>query len=208
MMSAMARAHPATTPWQRLAALMVLVLATAGLQRAHGQEPVDAGEALAEVEIIVFRLLDQTGGSQEWEAPAPVTAAPASPAVSTESQYPPLSPEALRLGGTAARLRGSARYRLLYHGGWIQNVGPQARTLPGALPSAVRQQGLEGTVTVYRERYLHALLDLQLTAIDAPAPWRLRQSRRLKASAIHYFDHPRFGVILTVRGRDGPAATP
>ncbi len=73
---------------------------------------------------------------------------------------------------------------------------------------------LDGTVTFFRERYLHLALDLgliePLAGIPAPAvdpdgrleyevgnvqSYRIRTQRRVRTDEVHYFDHPEFGVL-------------
>ena len=71
---------------------------------------------------------------------------------------------------------------------------------------------LDGTVQLYSRRYLHLDLDLRWTQLidggTVPAgellpettlrSFRLRESRRTRRGQLHYFDHPRFGVLVTV----------
>jgi hypothetical protein len=90
---------------------------------------------------------------------------------------------------------------VLWHGGWTQPVEGQSRAPAAALPPAAARAGVEGSITLYRERFLHALLDLALAAEEAGAAPRagLRQGRRLKGAGTHYFDGPVLGAILQVR---------
>ncbi len=73
---------------------------------------------------------------------------------------------------------------------------------------------LDGVISAYRERYLHISVDLNLVEPLAGIParydayderpqfartdvqsYRLTASRRVKTETIHYFDHPRFGML-------------
>jgi len=67
---------------------------------------------------------------------------------------------------------------------------------------------VEGTVRVAVERYLHLYLDLKLvdttltlnadfSDYDLPE-FRLNQHRRMRSKELHYFDHPKFGVIALI----------
>ena len=68
---------------------------------------------------------------------------------------------------------------------------------------------VNGLARVAVERYLHLDLDLRLhlpaSATQATSPEeygvpeiRLRQQRRMRSKELHYFDHPRFGVIALI----------
>ncbi|MBW7930691.1 MAG: hypothetical protein H3C57_05220 [Gammaproteobacteria bacterium] len=150
-----------------------------------------------EVELIVFRQLDH----EQPMDPATLPRSPAADGPEALAGLVPLAPEALQLGDIATRLRRSPAYRLVYHGGWQQQVDSQALALPSALPAAAADAGLQGALSFYRERFLHVLVDIRLSAEGEPAGpgWHMRQSRRLRGTALQYFDHPAFGLILAVR---------
>jgi hypothetical protein len=67
---------------------------------------------------------------------------------------------------------------------------------------------VDGLVRVSVERYLHLDLNLRLhlrattteaTSLEYGVPEiRLRQRRRMRSKELHYFDHPRFGVIALI----------
>lgn len=183
-------------------------------QLALAQEPgevaaPDAGlDDRHRVEVIVFRHLDQRGTTaEEAQVVEPAaTLVPDDSALSPETTrdavaVQELSAAELKLGAIAAKLRQSAAYRLLYHGGWLQSFDSRERATPTPLPAAARAAGLDGTITLYRENYLHALLDIGLREPSANKPgaevlYVLRQGRRLRGTTAQYFDHPQFGLIL------------
>ncbi|MCK6371805.1 MAG: peptidoglycan binding protein CsiV [Gammaproteobacteria bacterium] len=182
-------AHPTFVPRRTLltaiAWLVLLAPAYARAQEAGGIEDM----AYA-IEIVVFA--HRAGAPADLPATSPDEPGiyPAPPA------WPPLTAADMQLDGIAARLRQvSGSYQLLYHGGWTQSVTGQARSAATPLPAAAVASGLTGTITVYRERYLHALVDVGL----AQSTVRLRQGRRLRGQGLQYFDHPALGVILSVR---------
>jgi hypothetical protein len=43
-------------------------------------------------------------------------------------------------------------------------------------------------------------------AIQPATMYRLKETRRIKTSDTHYFDHPRFGVMVIVEKIDSPEA--
>lgn len=122
-------------------------------------------------------------------------------------------------------------YEPLLHLGWIQPARgtDEAKSYLIGNPPEGESVGVSGTITLYKERYIHLALDLALdsapagdsfTPIAEPPPERvfgtetfvepqdvdrrnnethkLQQSRRIRLSTTHYFDHPLFGVIATV----------
>lgn len=182
---------------RRLAALLIV---SAALCPTAGKTEDSATPAASEpdrydVEIIVFRYLK---GSESHETAARLEPADAQQPAS--DAWSPLEPAALRLTGTASRLRRPGLYRLLYHGGWVQTVETSNRAIRVPMPPAAQAEGVAGTITLYRERYLHVRVDLRLTAeADGSGTFTIQQSRRLRGQAIQYFDNPEFGLILAAR---------
>jgi hypothetical protein len=196
---------PALSARMRPILLAALVL-LAGAPAAAQEPPPEPAGAQYEVEIIVFRHLDQGGITAEVAATAAGTGSSAPPSIlPPATQWPALAPAELRLAGVAARLRRGGAYELLVHGGWVQDVTGQSRTAPAALPAGAAASGLAGAVTLYRERYLHVVVDVGMSGENGgradPARW-IRQSRRLRGTALQYFDSPRIGVILAARPRE------
>jgi hypothetical protein len=195
---------------------LLLLLPLLGL-RAQ-EDPVEgSGSApLYEVEFIAFRHLDQRGNTPEADTAAAGPAAELTadmetagqtgtvPGPASETSYPPLGPQSLRLAGIAAKLGGNGSYQLLYHGGWVQPAERQNRARSAPLPQeAGSNGGVRGGITLYRERYLHVLVDVSLG--EHGREQRIRQGRRLRGQATQYFDHPQFGIILAVRPVGGEA---
>lgn len=71
---------------------------------------------------------------------------------------------------------------------------------------------LDGTARLYSRRYLHLALDLRWTQMNdgsaarsgellpesALRSFHLSETRRVRRNQLHYFDHPRFGVLARV----------
>jgi hypothetical protein len=144
---------------------------------------------------------------------------PDSPLIS--KAFSPLNIDQQQLHGVVTRLDKQSSYTPIVHGGWIQ---PLEEKSPLQAIQIVQQAGaiqLEGTLTFHRGRYLHLDVDLQLTemmpatfndsylssvALQPATIYRLKETRRIKTSDTHYFDHPRFGVIAIVEKIDFPEA--
>lgn len=186
-----------------LALLLILCRGTPAFAQEAVAPPVT--EERHHVEIIVFRHLDQRSttpeAAQTLEPAADSTLPPTAIGGATSMQESAAA--APKLGAIDTRLRQSPAYRLLYHGAWLQTLDSREQAIPTPLPASARAAGLDGTITLYREHYVHARLDIALHSPAADAPGTeiihvLRQSRRLRGSSAQYFDHPQFGVILLV----------
>lgn len=120
--------------------------------------------------------------------------------------------EGLSLAGAVAGLRRSADFMVLAHGRWLQVLPPSTRPTPlfaqfgERLPGGVFE--LEGTVSVSQGRYID--IELDLMAPERPVAgdaWRLvrdgyavlAETRRSRLGEVHYFDHPRFGLVVRVQ---------
>jgi hypothetical protein len=160
-----------------------------------------AAQNYYDVEIVVFEVLNSnavadTPPSAAAEMPSPAPGVP-TPAPKADPRFEPLPADRLQLNTEFQRLRNSKAYRPLLHLGWRQQVlGPRmsvARTIEEKTPSG----SFTGSVKVYTETFLHADLDL---GFDVPAEgaYRLRDGKRVRSKETHYFDHPRFGVLLRI----------
>jgi len=119
-----------------------------------------------------------------------------------------------QLKNAEGAMKRSPNYRPLLHLAWRQAVPPRADGNPVELPQtqtgqAGEQAYVTGTATVSLGRYLHLALDLQLhpslsdleeaglDIFEIPQ-FRLTESRRMRGKELHYFDHPRFGVLAII----------
>jgi len=193
---------------------MILV---SGLLAAVAATPAFA-QSYYDVEVIVFELLNANavpfapsesvnaaagagvapvagvapGGAANGAATA---TAPAPAADTSGGRFEPLPPDRLLLNAEYQQLRTSKSYRPLLHQGWRQQMlGPHA-SVPRTLLEQAGPGLLSGDVKVYSETYLHIDLDL---SFDVPGEgiFRLRDSRRVRSKETHYFDSPRFGVLI------------
>ena len=126
----------------------------------------------------------------------------------------------LALAGAVAGLRRSGDFFVLAHGRWLQTLPPSSRPMPlfaqfGARLPAGGVFELEGTISVSQGRYIDIVLDLM--APEAPVAgdaWQLardgyallQETRRSRFGEVHYFDHPRYGVVVKTQRVRPPEA--
>jgi len=125
-------------------------------------------------------------------------------------------PGARRLSPAAERLAASSSFRVLYSEAWVQDITPKSsshavRVHPLTTdPRAMAR--VDGTARLYRSRFLQMDLDLvyqgpdDLPVASGAVPggyrYRLTEHRRIKPNEVHYFDHPRFGVLFVMTPMD------
>ncbi|GAA0686542.1 peptidoglycan binding protein CsiV [Marinobacterium maritimum] len=189
---------------------------------------------LYKVEMLVFSHENSNGVEQEYWPEQPPLDLSASLYPQPWDGYPlanfeELPQNDLVLGGDAAALSRSGGYKLLYHRGWLQSIGGKSGAREVRIKADFDDYQLDGSLKVYKNRFLHAQPTLELTA-SAPLPiqqperlnptetdssievvtpvdnltgstdrWRMTQSRRMRSNETHYIDHPRFGVLLRIR---------
>jgi len=222
------------------------------------QEEQELVPKLYEVELIVFRHLDQRHNTPEippipLNQPPPLNIEPAEsifladdamendPAeknpdghdqsmeassdpdlTDPDAEFPyfvMIDDESLEFNGVYRRLERLEAYEPLLHLGWIQPALGAADAIPYEIVLRMNEEAdadfnppedLSGTITLYKERYLHLELDLALepapsAEFTAPVIHKLEESRRVREPSSHYFDHPRFGVIARIQLLDEAA---
>ena len=145
-------------------------------------------------------------------------------------RFMPLPEEEFELGDLYRRLGNANGYEPLLHVAWQQpGYDPEAARPLDLSRLAELPDGLQGEVRLYRSRFLHLELDLELWSgprrtlpgpqtattaplfpdrgrpdagepLDALAPdiYRLSERRKLRSGELHYYDHPRYGVLARV----------
>lgn len=163
-----------------------------------------------EIEIIVFenRLSDLEGGELWRPERIPAAAAKEEPAVLGEK-----NPGESTLSTAKNSLEKSGRHRVLAHQRWQQSAEAKSVSKPVKISSLARE--LEGALRFYSSRVLIVELNLALkkegvtgamtagTPENGPLVHRLNESRRIKISEAHYFDHPKFGALVRVSSLKG-----
>ena len=101
------------------------------------------------------------------------------------------------LDGIWLSMRRSAGYRPLAHFAWAMPAQWTGEPIPLRLSTlAAGPLPFSGLASLEEERFVHLALDLRMPAVEEDGgEYRIRERRRLLLGEVHYFDHPRFGVI-------------
>lgn len=181
------------------------------------------GQALTDrpydIEIVLVRHLYEAGSEELWEWPArgpdgtelaveSFSDLEAAERVGTEEadtgeeELDPLlvprllDEEELQMQTVVRRLRNSANFRPIHHEGWRVHLDNRANALPYAVRALDNPYEVSGDITVAAERKLHVRLELRMEG-DGNT-YVLEQARTLRRKDIHYFDHPKFGVLMRI----------
>lgn len=124
-------------------------------------------------------------------------------------------PSNRRLSSVVNRLENE-NYRVINHFVWHQPasaLNSSEKLLVQFGDFKTRQfREVEGTINLQLGRYLHLDIDLWKILVEPPnfiadnysvqSPifyYRMHESRRLRLGEMHYFDHPKFGLLVQVR---------
>jgi hypothetical protein len=215
--AAASRSYIRITPFPDM--LTVTRLAIAALLLALSQAAV-AGPPIYDVEIIIFRHNVMSDAGERWTTPAVSDLRPTR--VFSQDEFTELARDQYQLDGIRGGLRNSSGYSVLFHRAWRQVGYDAAHAIAYPINSLAEngRDSIEGSVTLIRERYLHLDVDLLLLRANGAAPanyadgsdsrpaFRLREKRRMRSREVHYFDHPRFGIIAVVTPYDAPEDEP
>ncbi len=140
-------------------------------------------------------------------------------------RFMPLPEEERELGELYRRLANTDGYEPLLHVAWQQpGYEPDASQPLDLARLAELPERLRGEARLYRSRFLHLVLDLELWSApggDRIAPqapprplygvaeaeplaalepdvYRLNERRKLRSGELHYYDHSRYGVLAKV----------
>ncbi|MEK7734724.1 MAG: CsiV family protein [Pseudomonadota bacterium] len=182
----------------RLTTLFLSILLFAGLAGAASKDTYYNVEVL----VIEHRLPDLEGG----EAWVKTDLSDLVTELRQAGQETSAGSETSTLGRAGAKLVKDGKHRLLAHRHWTQLGQAKSDAKPVRLQDS--GQTLDGVVHVYQlSRSLYLDLNLALASEklrldrpnDAKTPvFRLQEHRRIRLQEIHYFDHPRFGVLVRV----------
>ena len=101
----------------------------------------------------------------------------------------------LQLSDDAQRIRGSRNFRLLKHISWVQEG--LSKEEAGSINISRWVPGLQGTVTLYLNRFLHLDFHVEKNIEDGTLTL-LNEKRRMRSKTTHYIDNPYFGIIARI----------
>lgn len=124
--------------------------------------------------------------------------------------YTRLKSADMQLHGAYNQISRKANYHPLLYVSWLQSVTGQGLSNAVQIHSSAGPNGdypLNGYVRIQRGHYLHFIVDLEyspdllnVTIDDNDAlVYRLKEKRRIQLNETHYFDHPKFGVIVKLK---------
>jgi hypothetical protein len=177
-------------------AFLFAVLLAAGPVTVEAAPPEK--ENLYEIELLVFeqRLPQYLGDEMFAGNETGPSAAAIERAVAVTA--PATAPGSL--AAIAAQLERDPSYRVLAHPRWTQPSEPKANAKARRIQGNGRGGELDGTVKFYSTRFLH--LDANLVLHADGRSYRLRELRRVRVQDLHYFDHPRLGILARVTPLD------
>lgn len=125
--------------------------------------------------------------------------------------YARVKPEDMLLNNTYYNLRRNSNYQPLLHVSWIQPAQSN-RINRGVHLGATDQNGaeiLDGILKLQRGHYLHLIMDMEFKPdqisstndihFSDPVIYQIKEKRRLRLNEVHYLDHPKYGVIVTIK---------
>ena len=188
---------------------VVFALALAGSSVALADAPI------YDVEVVIFSNQNSGDDGERW--PTSVRDDPGAQGFVAEGQISERPESSYQLGGIAYGLKQARGYSVLLHTAWRQPAYDSRNAIGYAVDTSVQNgsKRLSGRINLVRERYLHLDVDLLLAsayatlsatedATSSPV-YELRERRRIKKSrTVHYFDHPRFGMIAIVTPYQSP----
>jgi len=102
--------------------------------------------------------------------------------------------EPTMLMSQAETLNKSSDYELMHHFSW----GQEALRYAASATYTVAEPNFRGAIKVYADSLLFVNLDLDYDG------YRMNEKRRLKLNERHFFDHPKFGILLQVSRLEKP----
>ncbi|NNG11631.1 MAG: hypothetical protein HKM88_00120 [Halobacteria archaeon] len=174
-----------------------------------------------DVEIVVFRNLSPDDGGERWNTPDMYRGGQRRHF--PQDEFTELAYRLYQMKGITRALENSRNYEVLYHRAWRQLAYNRRNSVAYPVETEIengKRNSVQGRVRLIRERFLHLDVELFLMAIrgqastlvDSRIPlFELNEKRRIRSGELHYFDHPRFGMIARItpyRPSEAPAETP
>ncbi len=197
-----------------LAGFLILLCLSGGAAQAEYPPIYD-------VEIIVFRNLSPNDGGERWNTPDMYKGIQRRSF--PQDEFTELAYRLYQMKGITRALENSRDYEVLYHRAWRQLAYDRRNSVAYPVETEIesgKRNSVQGGVRLIRERFLHLDVNLFLMATrgqtsamaDSRIPlFELNEKRRIRSGELHYFDHPRFGMIARItpyRPSEAPAETP
>lgn len=131
------------------------------------------------VEVIIFENNNSYVATEDNNYEAPKR-------MSSGSKYWRLEPSLLK--NEAIKISKSQNYTVKHHYAW----GVESLPYSESANYTFIEKDIKGYVKVYAKQLLFANLDLDFKG------FRMNEKRRLKLNEKHFFDHPKFGVLMQV----------
>jgi len=166
--------------------------------------------AIYDVELIVFINKYPNDDGEQWDTPDPEAIMPSG--FFPEDHFTELAADLYTIENISRALGSSGRYSVLFHRAWRQLAYDKEHAVAYPIHSLAEngRDSVEGIIKLVRERFLHLDVDVQLMSAsegtevlysdspDSQPAFELIETRRIKSNVLHYFDHPRFGMIAKV----------
>jgi len=137
------------------------------------------------VEVLVFENLNASNATESHSYDAPKRMKTKSSAWSIPASM---------LIGAAASIEKSGDYVLKQHYSW----GVESLRYEDSANFNVIETDSHGYIKVYAEQLLFTNIDIDYKG------FRLKENRRLKLNEKHFFDHPKFGLLMQVSRLEKP----
>ncbi|WP_113955701.1 CsiV family protein [Arenicella xantha] len=131
------------------------------------------------VEVLIFKHSNPSTASEshDYTPPQPMRSA------STTWKLDPSM-----LVDDAEKLEKSSNYHVMHHLSW----GQESLSYRESATFTVFETDTQGYIKVYADDLLFINVDLDVTG------FRMQEKRRLKLNEKHFFDHPKFGLLVQV----------
>lgn len=137
------------------------------------------------VEVLVFENLNPSRATESHHYKEPRT-------MSSKSSTWSLQPSMLL--SQSAALSKSPNYDVLHHFSW----GQKSLRYAASAAYTIAEPDVRGAIKVYADSLLFVNIDLDYDG------YRMNEKRRLKLNQKHFFDHPKFGILLQVSRLEKP----
>ncbi len=160
-------------------------------------------ESTYDIEVLVIenRMPDLVGDEILLKDPAKLR-------LQTPEGAPPPNPPAAGSyfqSGVVKQLTQNSNYRVLAHAHWSQTLDSNSKAVkPVRIVSTGKTTPpeLDGAVRFSMSRFLHLDVNFLFRPAGeqaaAGAIYRISEQRRVKSQETHYFDHPKFGVLVRI----------